>query len=59
MNRRIGMAIGIVMASQRRTEEQAFRFLRVASQRVHVKLREIAEDVICTGAARGASPAER
>ncbi|MGI8668139.1 MAG: GAF and ANTAR domain-containing protein [Jatrophihabitans sp.] len=49
-NRRIGMAIGIVMASYRLQDEQAFDLLRVASQQGHRKLREVAEDVILTGA---------
>jgi GAF domain-containing protein len=49
-NRRIGMAIGVVMALHRIEEGQAFDVLRVASQTGHVKLRELAEDVILTGA---------
>ena len=48
-NRRIGMAIGILMARRQLTEEQAFDCLRVESQRRNVKLREIAERVIYTG----------
>jgi GAF domain-containing protein len=50
-NRRIGMAIGILMALHRLNEEQAFDLLRVASQHTHVKLRDVAEDIILTGAA--------
>jgi len=49
-NRRIGMAIGIMMALHRLDEQQAFDLLRVASQHTHVKLRDVAEDVILTGA---------
>ena len=49
-NRRIGMAIGVLMALKRVTDEQAFALLRVASQHGHRKLRDIAEDVILTGA---------
>lgn len=49
-NRRIGMAIGILMALHRLDEQQAFDLLRAASQHTHVKLRQIAEDVILTGA---------
>ncbi|HEY2042530.1 MAG TPA: GAF and ANTAR domain-containing protein [Jatrophihabitans sp.] len=49
-NRRIGMAMGILMAQHRIAEEQAFTLLRVASQNNRVKLRDIAEDVILTGA---------
>ncbi len=48
-NRRIGMAIGILMALHRVTDEQAFDMLRAASQNNHVKLRKVAEDVIATG----------
>jgi hypothetical protein len=48
--RRIGMAMGIVMASHHVTDEQAFDLLRQASQRLHRKLRDVAEDVIYTGA---------
>jgi transcriptional regulator with GAF, ATPase, and Fis domain len=49
-NRKIGMAIGILMAEHRLTEQQAFDLLRTASQRNHVKLREIADRVVLTGA---------
>jgi GAF domain-containing protein len=48
-NRRIGMAIGILMGSHRVTDEQAFAMLRIASQHGHTKLRDVAEDVILTG----------
>jgi hypothetical protein len=47
--RRIGAAIGILMASRRLTEQQAFDALRVASQRGNRKLRDVAEDVLLTG----------
>lgn len=50
-NRRIGMALGILMAEHKLTEHQAFDLLRTASQRNHVKLRELAEQVILTGEA--------
>jgi GAF domain-containing protein len=50
-NRRIGMAIGILMALHRVSDTQAFDMLRIASQHTHVKLREVAEEVILTGAA--------
>lgn len=49
-NRRIGMAIGILMALHQLDEQQAFDLLRVASQHTHLKLRQIAEEVILTGA---------
>lgn len=50
-NRKIGMAIGILMAEHRITEQQAFDLLRTASQRNHVKLRDIADRVVLTGEA--------
>lgn len=49
-NRRIGIALGILMAAYRVTEEQAFDLLRSASQHTHAKLRQVAEQVILTGA---------
>lgn len=49
-NRRIGTAIGILMAQRRITDDAAFELLRSASQRGHRKLRDIAEDVVLTGA---------
>jgi hypothetical protein len=48
-NRRIGTAIGILMAHRRITDDAAFELLRAASQRGHRKLRDIAEDVVLTG----------
>lgn len=47
--RRIGIALGIIMAGQKITEQQAFDLLRVASQHTHRKLREVADDVVLTG----------
>jgi hypothetical protein len=49
-NRAIGAATGILMAHYRVTQPQAFDMLRVASQTRHVKLREIARQVVETGA---------
>jgi GAF domain-containing protein len=49
-SRRIGVAIGILMARQMVTEEQAFDLLRIASQNSHRKLYDIAEEVAHTGA---------
>lgn len=49
-NREIGQAIGVLMATDRLTAEQAFGRLRSASQHSHRKLREIAADVVTTGA---------
>ena len=48
-NRRIGMAIGILMARHGLTEERAFAVLRQASSRRNVRLRAIAEEVVFTG----------
>ena len=52
-NRRIGTAIGILMAHRRITETSAFDQLRLVSQATHRKLREIADDVILTGTLPG------
>jgi GAF domain-containing protein len=48
-NRRIGMAMGILMAGMKLTEQQGFDLLRQASQRANRKLLEVAEEVILTG----------
>lgn len=48
-NRDIGVAIGVLMALHKVTREQAFDLLRVASQRLHRKLADIASDVAETG----------
>lgn len=55
-NRRIGMAIGILMALYQLDEQQAFDLLRVASQHTHLKLRQVAEEVILTGATPSWAP---
>jgi len=52
-NRRIGTAIGILMAQRRITDTAAFDLLRDVSQRDHRKLREVADDVVLTGALPG------
>jgi GAF domain-containing protein len=49
-NRRIGMAIGVLLNAYHCTEDQAFDMLRAVSQHQHHKLRDVAEDVILTGA---------
>jgi hypothetical protein len=49
-NRRIGTAIGILMAHGRITDDAAFDLLRMASQGTHRKLRDIADEVVHTGA---------
>ncbi|HEY2042114.1 MAG TPA: GAF and ANTAR domain-containing protein [Jatrophihabitans sp.] len=48
-NREIGTAIGILMARKLLTSEQAFDQLRVASQNLHRKLRDVADEVKNTG----------
>lgn len=47
---RIGAAIGIIMTRMKLTDDQAFELLREISQRCNRKLREIADDVLYTGA---------
>ena len=47
--RRIGAAMGILMAHHEITNDQAFEWLRTASNRMRRKLHEIAGDVIYTG----------
>jgi hypothetical protein len=49
-NRRIGMAIGILMATRRLTEDAAFDCLRQVSNARNLKLRLVAEEVIYMGA---------
>jgi tetrahydromethanopterin S-methyltransferase subunit F len=48
-NRRIGMAIGVLMAVRKISENEALELLRQVSSRRNVKLRLVAEDVILTG----------
>lgn len=48
-NRRIGAAVGVVMALSRCTDEQAFEIIRIASQRTHRKVRDVAEEILFTG----------
>ena len=48
-NRRIGMAMGILMARHKVTEDQAFDLLRIASQNSNRKLADVAADVVDTG----------
>lgn len=49
-SRQIGTAIGIVMTEYKITNDAAFDLLRVASQQLHRKLHDIADEVILTGA---------
>ena len=51
-NRRVGMAVGILMARNNLTEVQAFDLLRVTSQNTNTKLSAVAEDVALTGTIR-------
>jgi ANTAR domain len=48
-NRRIGIAVGILMCRLRVTEDQAFAVLCKHSQDHNVKVRDLAEEVIYTG----------
>ncbi|MGW5237321.1 ANTAR domain-containing protein [Monashia sp. NPDC004114] len=48
-SRKIGAAMGILMASRRVSEDEAFDILRKASQNTNRKLRVIAEEVAHTG----------
>jgi hypothetical protein len=48
-NRNIGTAVGIVMASHKLTQAQAFDLLRVASQHGHRKLADVATEIVETG----------
>ena len=49
-SREIGCAMGILMARELCTQDQAFDRLRTASQHTHRKLRDIAAEVKDTGA---------
>lgn len=49
-SRRIGTAIGILMAGRRWTSDQSFEALRQLSQHTHRKLSEVADEVVLTGA---------
>jgi ANTAR domain/GAF domain len=55
-SREIGTAVGILMARQLCTYDQAFDMLRAASQHTQRKLRDIARDVRETGALPGPNP---
>ncbi|WP_336030561.1 ANTAR domain-containing protein [Geodermatophilus sp. FMUSA9-8] len=48
-NRRIAMAVGIVMSRYRVHEDEAFGRLRQVSQRSNVELRDVADQVVHTG----------
>ena len=53
------MAIGVLISLYKISEQQAFDLLRIASQNKHVKLHDVAEDVILTGAAQESPSAPR
>jgi len=48
-NRRIGAAIGVLMASRQVTSQQAFALLRKASNESNRNLRDVADRVVLTG----------
>jgi hypothetical protein len=48
-SRQIGMAMGILMSSKLITADEAFEQLRKASQHLHRRVRDIAEEVMETG----------
>ena len=48
-NREIRMAMGVLIARERMTREQAFAVLRRASQHLNRKLRDVAAEVVDTG----------
>ncbi len=48
-NRQVGAAIGILMASHKLTNDQAFALLREASNKTNRRLSDVADDVVLTG----------
>ena len=48
-NRRIGMAVGVLMERHKLTPDLAFDRLHEASSLGNIKLRDLAEDVLYTG----------
>ena len=48
-NRRISMAMGILMRDQNIDENQAFIYLRRVSQDSNRKLRDVADELVATG----------
>ena len=57
--RRISAAVGIVMATHKVTQEQAFDALRTISQHRNQKLRDVADEIVFTGALPSPSEAKR
>ena len=58
-SRQIGTAIGILMARELVTSQQAFDLLRSASNHLNRKLRDIADEVVDTGGLPGGAPIDR
>ena len=54
----IGQAQGILMERERITASQAFELLRSASQRLNIKLRDVAQELVDTGAIPSPPPVE-
>jgi hypothetical protein len=52
----IGQAQGILMERERITADQAFQLLRHSSQRLNVKLRDVAQTLVDTGSVPEAAP---
>ncbi|WP_344428250.1 GAF and ANTAR domain-containing protein [Pseudonocardia ailaonensis] len=48
-SRQIGVAIGVLMNARQLTQDQAFAQLQHVSQRLNIKVRDLAEEVIRTG----------
>lgn len=57
--RRIGTALGILMAARKITDEAAFALLVEASRHSHRKVRDLAREVIDTGMAPPIEPKRR
>jgi hypothetical protein len=58
-SRDIGVAMGVLMAGEKVTREQAFDLLRIASQRTHRKLSQVAAEVAETGELPSGPPPRR
>ncbi len=56
-SRRIGCAIGILMSRHHYTSDEAFQRIVVASNAMHRKVRELAEDIILVGDLEHTDPA--
>jgi GAF domain-containing protein len=57
-SRLIGAATGVLMATYKVTDDQAFDLMRVASQASHRKLRDIAAEVVASGTIELPAPPE-